>query len=103
MPSVRFAQSEASTREALDARVIGSVQIRMATITSPIAFAQNASTRLPAAITRPATVGPRTRDRLNWAELRAIALPIADRSTIVDTTAWKAGVASAPTAPDRNA
>ena len=74
---MRFAQIDASTRAALDARPIGSVRIRIATITRPIAFAQNARTRLPAAMTNPATVGPRTRDRLNCAELRAIALPIA--------------------------
>ena len=71
----------------------------IATITRPIALIQNASARLPAAMTSPAIDGPSTLDRLNWAELRATALPMADRSTTVDTTAWKAGEASAPTDP----
>ncbi len=51
----------------------------------------------------PAATGPRMRDRLNWAELSATALPIAARGTIVDTTAWNAGPASAVADPARNA
>ena len=48
----------------------------MATTRSAAAFTQNATARPPAAMATPAATGPRMRDRLNWAELSATALPI---------------------------
>src|SRR3954453_3679823 len=96
---MRFDQSDASTRASAAGERVGSVARTRTTTTKLSAFAQNATARPPAEIARPAIDGPTIRPRLNCAELRAIALPIAWRSTIVDTTAWNAGVPNAPADP----
>ena len=51
-------------------------------------FAQNAAATPIAAIATPAIDGPTIRDRLNWAELSAIALPSSLGSTSEDMIAW---------------
>jgi hypothetical protein len=64
------------------------VAIAATTMRKLMAFAQNARARPPKAIAAPASDGPMIRDRLNWAEFRAIALPRARPCTSDDRIAW---------------
>ena len=88
MPSIRFAQTDACAPVQRGLRRDLSVARMTTTSSSANALPQNASPRPPAAIAAPAIAGPMMRDRLNWAELRATALPIAARSTRLATIAW---------------
>src|SRR5215218_2830769 len=91
-PSSRLDHIDVSARARSGGVTIRSRHRIVATVSRATAFPQNATWRPPAAMTAPASDGPRIRDRLNWAELSAIALPIAARSTRLGTIAWYAGV-----------
>ena len=83
-----FVHSEASSRPIARVFPIGRVASTTATIAKLIEFAQNASAMPPRAMPMPANSGPTMREKLNWAEFRAIALPSAFGATSDETSAW---------------